>query len=168
MSVTISLSQVVAGLEMVSTECTSYLNRLTGEVISCSDDELDAAEDESMEDDAERPDWEQGLIEQARAVIASDDWVALPDSFEIHEHRIMEDFAESQSGSLRDELLRALRGAGTFRRFKNELERLGIRDEWFRYRRQAFGGIARDWLEANELPFDPTDDPDADGAPEGK
>ncbi len=76
----------------------------------------------------------------------------------------MEDFAESRSGSVRDELLRALRGAGAFRRFKDEIERLQARDEWFSYRRLAFTGIARDWLEANELPFDPMDNPDAEGA----
>jgi hypothetical protein len=77
----------------------------------------------------------------------------------------MEDFAESRPDRVQEELLRALRGAGAFRRFKDELERLQIRDEWFRHRRQALVEIAREWLEANELPFDPADNPDDVGPP---
>jgi len=166
MTMQYSLARIVAGLDAVGPGFSSYLNRLTGEVITCSDDEIDAVEADT--DDIERPDWELEQIEQARAVLASDDWLPLPDSFEIHEYQIMEDFAESQSGRVQEELLRALRGAGAFRRFKDELERLQIRDEWFRHRRQALVEIAREWLEANDLPFDPMESPDADGTPEGK
>lgn len=160
-----SLPRIVAGLDAVGPGTTSYLNRLTGEVVSCSDEELDAADAEPSPDDMKRPDWEQEQIEQARAVLASDDWLPLPDSFEIHEHQIMQDFAESQSGPGQDALLRALRGSGAFRRFKGALDLLGVRDEWFRYRRRALVEIARDWLEANELQFDPLDSLDEAGPP---
>jgi len=158
-----SLARIVAGLDAVSPGYSSYLNRLTGEVVSCSDDEIDAADAEP--DDIKRPDWEQEQIERARAVLASDDWLPLPDSFEIHEYRIMESFAESQSGRVQDGLLRALRGSGAFRRFKDALDLLEVRDEWFRYRRQALVEIAREWLEANDLPFDPADNLDEAGPP---
>ncbi len=36
---------------------------------------------------------------------------------------------------------------------KDTLRRLGIEKDWYRFREEAFKEIARDWLQANNIPF---------------
>ncbi len=96
----VKLFDIVDALEMVGPGQTSYLNRVTGETVCLSDDEVEAAEAGDEVESEQLPDWERELREQAQAILASEDWVALPDSFDIHEYSIMQDFAASQVGSM--------------------------------------------------------------------
>ena len=92
---------------------------------------------------AERP------LPKAREVLASEDFIPLPGKFEIHEWSIMERFARSLTdAALSDELGAALHGQGAFRRFKDAVQRLGIADEWYRFRDAALEEIAIEFLEA--------------------
>jgi len=66
----------------------------------------------------------------------------------------MEQFANSvDDEEASDELLTALHGRGAFRYFKDTVRRLGIQQDWYRFRDEAFREIARDWLEAKGIPF---------------
>jgi hypothetical protein len=152
MGIRVPLAAVVAELEVAGPERHSFLNRVTGEIVMCTEAELSAAEDDAG-DDPDSPEWEQDALAQAREIIASDDWLELPDSFEIHEFGVMRDFARSLEGAEQADLLDALRGPGAFRHFKSGLDRLGLREEWFRFRHEAFVGIASGWLEENEVEF---------------
>jgi hypothetical protein len=63
-------------------------------------------------------------------------------------------FSSSQaSAARRDELLDAIHGAGAFRSFRSAIRRLGIEDDWFRFRQLAFEEIAKDWLTAHDVSF---------------
>jgi hypothetical protein len=74
--------------------------------------------------------------------------------FRIHEWSIMNEFAEAQhSKQVRQELLEAIHGAGAFRMFRSTIRRLGIEKSWYRFHEEALAEIARDWLEAHELPY---------------
>jgi hypothetical protein len=44
-------------------------------------------------------------------------------------------------------------GAGAFRMFRSTTRRLGIEKSWYRFHEEALAEIARDWLEAHELPY---------------
>ena len=66
----------------------------------------------------------------------------------------MERFSNSQARpARRNELLDAIHGAGAFRIFKSTIRRLGIEDDWFRFRQAAFEDIAKEWLEAHDILF---------------
>lgn len=66
----------------------------------------------------------------------------------------MNEFAEAQHSQwVRQELLEAIHGAGAFRMFRSTIRRLGIETSWYRFREEALAEIARDWLEAHELPY---------------
>jgi hypothetical protein len=55
--------------------------------------------------------------------IDSDDYIALPGKFDIHEYAIIRDFCHSiDDDELRGLLLDKIRGAGAFRRFKNAIQ----------------------------------------------
>jgi len=50
-----------------------------------------------------------------------------------------------------DELERAIRGGGAFRRFKDTAARLGVLNEWYRYLEAAYRKEARMWCQANGI-----------------
>ena len=89
-----------------------------------------------------------------REALESGDFLALPGKFEIHEWAMMEHFSSSEArAARREELLDAIHGAGAFRSFRSAIGRLGIEDEWFRFRQAAFEEIATDWLKAHDISF---------------
>jgi hypothetical protein len=137
-------------MDFCSEENPVYLNRKTGQFAALTGDAIQAAE-EDEEPDSE---WEQDIAAKASEVLNSEDWLALPSQFEIHEWRIMEDFCYTvEDKTLREDLLDAIRGSGAFGRFKSMAQRHGVIDAWYSFRGAAFERIAVEWLEANEVPY---------------
>ena len=66
----------------------------------------------------------------------------------------MERFAyEYEDRRTSAELLRSIKGAGAFRRFKDTLFDLDIQDSWYEFRRREFEQIAIEWLEEEKIPY---------------
>ena len=152
MSVAVSLREVVDHLNMVSDESSAYLNKITGELLLLSDEELSAAEEQEESEDY--PEWQREMIKKAREVLDSGDYVELPSKFDIHEYRTMEEFCHSVNlPQLREQLLRKIRGSGAFGRFKQAVYSLGIEEEWYRFRDAEYERIATEWLEENGIPY---------------
>ena len=152
MAAIVSLRDVIDEMDMMSDEATAYINRKTGELNTLTDEELALAED--PDEAAAAPQWQKDLLPKAREVIASQDVIPLPGKFEIHEWSIMERFARSLTDSaVSDELLGAVHGGGAFRRFKDAVHRLGIADEWYRFRDDALEEIASEFLETHGIEF---------------
>jgi hypothetical protein len=151
MALPVSLREVVEGLEMGGDESRCFLDKRTGEVIMLTDE--DFGEVESDPDDL--PEWQREIVQKAREIDeGSEDFLELPDSFEIHEWQIMEDFCNSLEDPVaREGLLERIHGDGAFRRFKDGIYRYKVANEWFRFRGKAFEEIAIRWLEANEIPY---------------
>ena len=103
---------------------------------------------------SDAPQWQKDLLPKAREVLASEDFIPLPSKFEIHEWAIMECFAQSLTdAAVSDELDAALHGRGAFRRFKDTVQRLGIADEWYRFRDAALEEIAVEFLETHGIAY---------------
>ena len=152
MAVMVSLRDVIDEMELSTDEATGYINRKTGEIITLTDEVVALAEDPDAAADA--PQWQKDLLPKAREVLASEDFIPLPSKFEIHEWAIMERFAQSLTdAAVSDELDAALHGRGAFRRFKDAVQRLGIADEWYRFRETALEEIAIEFLEAHGIAY---------------
>ena len=146
------LRDVLDEMELLSDEATVYINRKTGELITLTDEILALAEDPDAA--AEAPQWQKDLLPKVREVMGSEDFIPLPGKFEIHEWSIMERFAQSVTdGTMSDELNAAVHGRGAFRRFKDAVQRLGIADEWYRFRDAALEEIAVEFLEAHGIAY---------------
>lgn len=66
----------------------------------------------------------------------------------------MEQFIETIGDRrIAEQLDRAIRGSGAFRRFKDALNRLCLEQEWYRYRENAMKDFAIEWAEDNDVPF---------------
>ncbi|MGA2706452.1 MAG: UPF0158 family protein [Isosphaeraceae bacterium] len=152
MPIPVKLSEVVDEMSMSGDEISTYLNRVTGEMVTVTAEEKRAAED--PEDWDLLPDWQQEVMPKVKEALESEDHFKLPGKYEIHEWSIMEEFAHSvDDEEASDELLTAIHGPGAFRYFKDTVRRLGIQQDWYRFRDEAFKEIARDWLEAKGIPF---------------
>ncbi|MFP6772768.1 MAG: hypothetical protein VCE74_10605 [Alphaproteobacteria bacterium] len=142
MALPVKLSAVADQLEMVSDFMTVYIHRKTGELAALIEDDISYGDQDDDED------------ELRQRVEDDDDFIALPDQYEIHEYAIMERFAKSlEDEPARDSLMRALGGRGAFRYFKDRVAELGVRDDWFAFRDQAIRGIAAEFLESEAIPF---------------
>jgi hypothetical protein len=144
-------------MEMQSDEMHSFLHRPTGRVVTVSGEALAAAEDDDEE-------WvsEEELADARKVLAADDEYVALPDRFEIDEYRMMERFARSLTeASARDAALTALRGRGAYRYFKDTVHRLNLAKSWYAYRDESYRQVARDWCDEQGVEYDDSPPPDA-------
>jgi hypothetical protein len=152
MAVIVSLRDVIEEMDLMTDETTAYINPKTGELITLTHEELALAEDPEEAEDA--PQWQKDLLPKAREVLASEDFIPLPGKFEIHEWSIMERFAGSLAdAAVSDELYAAIHGRGAFRRFKDAVQRLGIADDWYRFREAALEETAVEFLETHGIPY---------------
>ena len=151
MPVVVSLQDIVSAMDLPSQEWESFLDPDTGEIVTVTEDDRRALED--PEPDL-LPEWQREILPTIRKAVESDRVLRLPDSFDIHEWSIMQRFCDAVAdSSAQAELLDAIHGNGAFRVFRGALDRLGLRDQWHVFRDGAFEQIAREWLEANHVPY---------------
>jgi hypothetical protein len=148
----VKLSDIIEGMDFQSDERSSYLNLTTGEVVSITDEELRAAENDAPLEDF--PEWQHDAIRIAGEIVETDHYLPLPDKFEMNEYRIMERFCLSiEDDDMRDDLCNAIRGRGAFRYFKDRIHAYGIVEAWYRYRDDALRDIAVAWCEAHGIAY---------------
>lgn len=146
MSSTVQLSRIVATLDELMEGQSAFLERASGEVVFVLDPMIHGEDIAALE-----PSFDD---------VDSDAYVALPTRFDIHEWSIMRDFCDRvEPEQVRQRLLRAVHGRGAFRRFKDVVDEEELRTDWFAFRDARLTDIARDWLEAEGIPFvDDVDD----------
>ncbi len=137
-------------MEFQSDESTSYLNKSTGKVLTISEEEFTAARDDEPIEDF--PDWQYENITTAKEILETEDYIPLPTKFDIHEYDIMEKFCLSRKDEqLRNTMYSSIKGSGAFRRFKNNIRRYNIEDDWYTYRDAAMKEIGIEWCKYNNI-----------------
>lgn len=152
----VKLKDIIDEMDMQMEEYRSYLNKETGVIISVSTEELSIAEESEEDDDfSEYSDWQQESIKNALDVIVNEDnYIELPDKWEINEYDIMENFCGSvKNDRVGNALYSAIKGRGAFSRFKDAISRFGMENDWYRFREEALKKIAIEWCEDNEIMF---------------
>lgn len=128
------IDKIYEALELVSGDHNGYYNIKTEEVLWISE-YYDNNENDIEEIECN---WE--------------DYIALPTQYEINEYSMMNEFACSyQNAEISGALRNCLCGKGAFRRFKDKVFYLGIRDEWFEFRAKEYRKVAEKWCSDNEL-----------------
>jgi hypothetical protein len=142
MPLPVSLREVVDQMTMGDNEWEAYINPTTGELVAFP-----------AESSAYFSDSQEDFAEDREKVEGTDDFIALPDRFEIGEYDIMKRFCLSRDGELRDRLLGAIADKGAFRRFKNLADKHGIIEDWYRFRNEAFAKVAAHFLDTNGISY---------------
>ncbi len=152
----VKLNDIVNALEMHIPETSSFVNKVTGEVVTFSQDVLGACEDNDLDELlAECPKWQREEYMAARDFLDHEgNFAPLPDEFEVDEYSMMENFCGTVADeNISDALYRAIRGKGAFRRFKDEIHRFGIEQQWYDYRHAEHVRIAKEWCRENNIEF---------------
>ncbi|RBO99986.1 UPF0158 family protein [Rossellomorea aquimaris] len=154
MAAKVNLSLLIDELESRFEDWHSYLHRETGTITTISHEILTKAEDEEPIEELE--DWEQTEYSMAVDILENPThYLTLPDREEINEYRMMENFCYSlKDGHAQDRLLMAIQGRGAFRRFKDQVNTLGIAGEWYSFRMECYMEFARDWCKFHELEYE--------------
>lgn len=82
------------------------------------------------------------------------DWegIRLPDTYDINEYAMMEEFIWSlEDPEVQNRLNAAIRGRGAFRYFKAEAECLGLLENWYAFRDATYERIAKEWCQEHEI-----------------
>jgi len=148
MAVSVKISEIIDAIEFNNDFRVSYINKKTGKVYNIGEEYFRWAEDEEMLEDL--ADWEEEEIAISKEILNSDDYIALPNEFEFDEYRLMERFCLSLSDEkLREEMYYSIKGKGAFQRFKNNIFRYGLEDEWYKYRDESLKDLAVAWCREN-------------------
>jgi hypothetical protein len=105
---------------------------------------------------AEWRDWERELIEVQREVEkGSKRYLQLPSTWDVHEWDMMRRFSETVGDDrLKEQLLQQIHARGAFRRFKDQLDRTGLLQRWFAFKRDVLREHAIAWCRENDIPFE--------------
>ena len=153
MSIQIKLKDIIEEMEIQFEESRSLLNITTGEIVLVTSEDLRTVEDEKPFDHL--PEWEQ-----ENRIIAIDvvenfkNYIELPTKYEVNEYEIMENFCLTVIDQRkRESLLRAIRGKGAFRRFKDEIIDFEMEEQWYSYREECFKQVAIEWCQENKINY---------------
>ena len=131
----IPLLEIVENIEMQSDEVVYYFDKAENKFVFVMNG-YELEENEAL----------QNEIENNR-----DNFVPLPSTNEINEYEMIKAFSNNQTNEVKESLLNTLQGKGVFRKFKDKVFDLNIRDEWFAFKEQELVYIATDWIEEHNL-----------------
>lgn len=161
----VKIRDIVDGMEVQFDEWRTLLNTETGEVVSISSELLRAAEELDIEEEEESEDDEaikrrlEGMdveMQLAFDIYAHfEKYEDLPDRDEINEYGMMEDFCYAvENEKSKEKLLRTIQGKGAFRKFKDQVNDLGIEQQWYDFRDEQYKQVAIRWCRSLELEFE--------------
>ena len=134
----IKLSLIVDAVERISNFSNIFVNIKSGEIVEIS--EYDSSD--------EREEMYNEIDENI------DDYIRMPSNYELDSYGRMEMFIDSLDNQEHQmKLYKAINGKGAFRRFKDTLIYLGIRESWFAYERKLNIKLAKSILEDYELEY---------------
>lgn len=151
------LEELADEMDMQFDGTDTFVHRTTGEFLYLDTEYYSLAEEVDMKETTleNRYDWEKEAVAKIIDYWEhSEDYVSLPESYEINEYSIMEDFIDQLSHTAtQDRLEWAIRGRGAFRRFKDTIEDLGISQQWYDFKAQALLKIAKEWCENQGITY---------------
>jgi hypothetical protein len=152
MNLPAKISDLILALDMPSEEFRTYFDLKRGACVSIEESMLSCLEEGEEEDPDDLSEWRKEEYEIAKEIVADDGsrFIPLPDKYEFHEYRVMEEFIRSiDDDEAANQLWRAIDGRGAFRYFKDTLHRLGIQQSWYDYLEEAQRMFVMEWAKEN-------------------
>lgn len=153
-TIKVNIKELAEEMDIQFSETTTYYNKETGEFIMIENEFLRKAEEDY--DESEIADWEKEELKLAEDILIHPEiYIPIPSQYDIHEYMIMKNFSIHMVDDETSEiLLNAINGRGAFRRFKDEIFRLGLREKWFEYKMEKLKEIAIEWCEEHGLEYE--------------
>lgn len=150
----VKIEDIIDAVDFDNDMSESFLNTKTEQVCIFTDEELRAAEnDVDLSDSAE---WYCEAVASAKHYLKNqDDYLTLPAKYDFNEYHIIEKFIARVDIPKQSEMLyQSIHGKGAFRRFKAVLERLGLVEEWYKYRGEKLRDFVEFWCKENKIDFE--------------
>ena len=150
------LSELMEALEFDSDEHVTRVDLQNGGVVMVDQSLFSAVEEADEDALGDLPDWQKAQVEIARAIVADsgERFLDAPDKFDFHEYRHLERFIGTvASAEAAEQLRQAIKGKGAFRYFKDTASRLGLLEQWYRYRDAVLKEFVVEWAEAKNVPY---------------
>ncbi|MCF8002391.1 MAG: UPF0158 family protein [Halanaerobiales bacterium] len=149
---TVKLEDVMEAIELQTMESNYFYSKKDGNVYFLTDYELRSAEDDYDIEDF--PEWQQKNIKLAEDILSTMDYIRLPDRHDIDDYKIMEAFCLSiEDKELRDIMYNCIKGSGAFRRFKDNIHKYSIADDWYDFQEEKYIEIAKDWCKEHNIKY---------------
>lgn len=133
----VKLMDIIDAMEDSNIDVSAFVDKKTGEVVYFDDNIMSQEEMEELDE-----------------ILDEHGSCRIPNKFEINDYNIMASFVQSRSDTEYKRLSRAIIGKGAFRRFKDEVYRLGIEKEWYEWRDNTYKRRAIEWCEENGLEYE--------------
>ena len=130
----VNLSDIIEAIEFTDDMTHSFLDKVTGKIVTVNEFGMTSKEQEAVYD-----------------MLDEHGFYRLPDQYELNGYNTMEKFIETLPSPARDRLEIAISDRGAFRRFKDEIRRLGVEKAWYQYEADENRRKAIEWCEDNEI-----------------
>lgn len=154
----VDIQKIVNELEMRFMDITVYYNKITGEILNVQDDDFRIVEDDDFEKNIENyPKWQREHLKEVYNLLYNDvdNYIALPNYFEIKDSDIMEEFIETISNNnKRHQLENCMWQKGMYRKFKDKLIEIGLENEYYKFYDEKLKEIAIEWCKENNLEYE--------------
>lgn len=130
----VALSDIIEAIKFTDDLTHSFLDRITGEIVTINDFAMDPGEQEAVY---------KALDEHG--------FYRLPNQHELNGYNTMETFIETLPSPASDRLKIAISGRGAFRLFKDEICRIGVEDIWHQYEADDNKKKAIAWCKENGI-----------------
>lgn len=153
----IKISEIVDELQRISMDLAVYYNKTTGEFLNVEDDDFRIIEDDDFENKIkDYPKWQKEYLQKVYDLYDNiDNYIKLPDKFEIKDSDIMEEFIKNISNPNRKQQLEnCMWQKRMYRKFKDKLIELGLENDYYKFYEEKLKEIAINWCKDNNLEFE--------------
>ncbi len=149
----VDIREVAGAIELQVEGNLALVDKIDGEIVHVSDEAIEDVEDE--EDFSHLQEWEREERHLAQHILENKTrYAQVPDCSDVDEYQLMESFIDSlQDNQSRNDLSKAIRGKGAFRRFKDQIVTQGVADQWYDYQSVYYRALAIEWCEENDIPY---------------
>lgn len=154
----VDIQKIADELQMRFMNTTVYYNKQTGETLNIQDDDFRIVEEDDFENNIQSyPEWQRDHLKEVYDLLYNDvdNYIALPNNFEIRDSDIMEEFIETVSNnSKRIQLENCMWQKGMYRKFKDKLIEIGLENEYYKFYDEKLKEIAIEWCKENNLEYE--------------
>lgn len=154
----VEIQKIVDELQMRFMDTTVYYNKITGEILNVQDDDFRIVEENDFENSIENyPEWQREHLKEVYDLLYNDidNYIALPNNFDIKDSDIMEEFIETISDSnIKYQLGNCMWQKGMYRKLKDKLIYIGLEKEYYQFYDEKLKEIAIEWCKENNLEYE--------------
>lgn len=154
----VNLQKIVDELQMRFIDNTPYYNKITGKILNVNDDDFRIVEDDDFENNLNNyPEWQREHLKEVYILMYEDveNYISLPNNFDIKDSDIMEEFIENVSNeNKKRQLEKCMWQKGMYRKFKDKLLQIGLEEQYYAFYDERLKEIAIEWCKDNNLEYE--------------